>query len=162
MFRGVRVLFEIRFSSRILVTVLVSSDVTDPEAHLVTGVVGMAGEDRQGAVDLLGEYDAGKLMRQGQTAKGQKKVGALTCHGGPSIGGTDSEHEALSALIADAPNLRGELLRGVLLAAAIQQDGVGGGAAGLAVQPVENCCLGVEELGVAGDVPGSALDIVGE
>lgn len=37
----------------------------------------MAGKDGQGAVDLLGEYHARKLMWQGNSAQGKQKVGAL-------------------------------------------------------------------------------------
>jgi hypothetical protein len=128
----------------------------------VAGVVGVAGEDSQGAVDLFGEYDTCKLMWEGQTAEGKKKVGAVACGSGPPIGGTDSEHKALRASIANASDLCGKLFRGVLLTAAIQQNGIGRRAAWLAIQQVQDFCLGVEELGIAGDVPGSAFDIVGE
>jgi hypothetical protein len=37
------------------------------EQNLVPGVVGMSCQDGQGAVDLLGEYDPGELMRQGNS-----------------------------------------------------------------------------------------------
>jgi hypothetical protein len=125
-------------------------------------MVGVAGQDSQGAVDLFGEYDTSKLMWEGQTAERKEKIGALACCNGPPIGGTDSEHKALRAPIANAPDLPGKLFRGVLLAAAIQQNGIGRCAAWLAIQPVEDFCLGVEELGIAGDVPGSTFDIIGE
>ena len=128
----------------------------------VACVVWVAGEDCQGAVDLFSEHDAGKLMGQGQTAEGNKEVGALACSNRPPIGRTDSKHEALSPPIANASDLRGELLRGVLLAAAIEQNRIGQGTAWLARQPLEDFCLGIEELGIAGDVPGGAFDIVGE
>jgi hypothetical protein len=75
-------------------------------------------------------------MWEGQTAEGKKKVGAVACGSGPPIGGTDSEHKALRASIANASDLRGKLFRSVLLTAAIQQNGIGRRAAWLAIQPV--------------------------
>jgi hypothetical protein len=127
---------------------------------LVPGVVGVAGQDGEGAVDLLGQYDAGKLVRQGHAAKGKEKIGALACGRRPSAGGTDGEHKPLNALIANASDVRSELLGGVLLAAAIQQNGVGGGTTGLTVYPIEECGLGVEDLRVAGGVPGCPCNVV--
>jgi hypothetical protein len=112
----------------------------------VSGVVGMPGQDGQGAVDLFGQYNAGELVRQGHAAEGKEKVGALACGRGPSVGGTDGKYEALGALIANPPDVCGELLGGVLLAAAIQQDGIGWGATGLAIYPIKDGGLGVEEL----------------
>ncbi len=101
-------------------------------------------------------------MWQSHAAEGKEKVSALTGHSGPSVGRADGENEALGALIADAPDLRSELLRGELLAAAIQQNGIGRSAAGLTIQPIKERRLGLEELGVAGNVPGNALEIVSE
>jgi len=125
-------------------------------------VVGVARQDSQGAVDLLRKYNPGELVRQGHWTEGKEKVGALPCGGGPTVGGTDGEHQTLSALITDASNARREFLRGVLLTAAIQKNGIRWGAASLTVQPIKDRRLGLEELGVAGNVPGDALEIVGE
>jgi len=125
-------------------------------------VVGVARQDSQGAVDLLGKHNPGELVRQGHWTEGKEKVSALSCGWGPTIGGTDGEHQTLSALITDASNARREFLRGVLLTAAIQKNGIRWDAAGLTVQPIKDRRLGLEELGVAGNVPGHALEIVGE
>lgn len=125
-------------------------------------MVRVAGQDGQGAVDLLGKHNPGELVRQGHWTEGKEKIGAPPCGGRPTIGGTDGEYQALSALIADTSNVRCELLRAVLPAAAIQQDGMGRGAAGLAVQPIKDGRLGFEKLRVAGNVPGDALKIIGE
>jgi hypothetical protein len=122
----------------------------------------MPGEDRKGAVDLLGEYDAGKLMGQRQTAEGKKKVGSLARCSGPSIGGTDSEHETLNSLVTQATDLSGELLRGVLLASAVKQDCISRHAPRLPIQPIEDCHFGVEEQGLAWNVSGGTFDIVGK
>lgn len=120
----------------------------------------MVGEDRQGAVDLFGKYDAGKLMRQGQTAEGKKKVGALTCCGGPPIRRTDGEHEALNALIADTPDVRGKLLGGVLLAAAIEQNRVRWRAPPLAFKPIKEGRFGLEEVRFAGNISDDTGNVV--
>jgi hypothetical protein len=127
---------------------------------LVSGVVGVAGQDGEGSVDLLGQYDAGKLVRQGHAAEGKEKISALACGRGPPVGGTDGEHKPLSTLIADASDVRSELLGGVLLTPAIQQNGVGRGTAGLTVQPIEECSLGFEDLRVAGDVASCPCNVV--
>jgi hypothetical protein len=127
----------------------------------VPDVVRVAGEDRQGAVNLFCEYDARKLVWEGQTAKRQKEVGALACNSGPPIDWADGEHKALNAIIANAPNVRRKLLGGVLLAAAIEQNRISGNPAWLAIQPFEDRSLGVKELGIAGHVPRGAFNIVG-
>ena len=78
--------------------------------NLVAGVVGMSGQDGQGAVDLLGEYDASELMRQGNSTQGKEKVGALTSGSRPAVCGANSEYEALSAVVAKAAEPSCELL----------------------------------------------------
>ena len=76
----------------------------------------MAGKNGQGAVYLLGQDDPGELMRQGHPSKGKKQVGTLACGWRPPIRRSDGEHQALDALIADAAKVRGELIRGVVIA----------------------------------------------
>jgi hypothetical protein len=133
-----------------------------PDPNLMSRVVRVAGQDGQGAIDLFGKHNPGELVRQGHWTEGKEKVGSLSCGRGPTVGGTDGEHQTLSALITDASNARREFLRSVLLPAAIQQNGIRWGAADLTVQPIKDRRLGLEELGVAGNVPGHALKIVGE
>jgi len=122
----------------------------------------MAGQNGQGAVDLLGQHDSGELMRQSDLAERKKKIRALTCGRRPSVGGPDGEDEALSTLVTDASEVSGELLGGVLLAAAVEQNGVGRSAAGLAIQPLEHSGFRVEEVRVAGDIARDTLDIFRE
>src|SRR5258705_1375654 len=86
-------------------------------AILVARVVGVANENGQGAVYLLGQNDTGELMRQSHATKGKKQVGTLPRGRRPAIGRSDRQHEPLDTLIANAAELRGELLRGELLAA---------------------------------------------
>jgi hypothetical protein len=93
----------------------------------------VAGENRQGTVYLLGEDDACELMRQSHATKGKKQVGTLACGRRPPIRRSDGEHEALDALIPYAAEVCGELIRGVLLAAAIHKNGIRWSAARLAI-----------------------------
>jgi hypothetical protein len=131
-------------------------------ANLVAGVVGVAGENGKSTVNLLGQYNPGELMRQGDTPKGKKQVGALACCRRPPISRPDAEHQPLGTLVSDTAKVRGELLGAVLLAATIQQNGIGRGTAGLAVQPVEDGGLGLEELRVARDISGGPFYIVAQ
>jgi hypothetical protein len=70
----------------------------------------MSRQDGQGAVDLLGEYDPGELMRQGNSTQGKEKVGALASGSRPAICGADGEDETLGAVVAKAAELSSELL----------------------------------------------------
>lgn len=125
-------------------------------------MVGVSGEDGGGAVELLGEDDAGELVGEGEAAEGEEEVGALVGGGGPAVGGTDGEDEALGSVVAEAADAGSEVLGGELLAAAIEQDAEGADAAGLLVEPGEEGGLGIEDLGVAGDGAVGAGDVVGE
>jgi hypothetical protein len=127
---------------------------------LVTGVVGVAGEDGEGAVELLGEDDAGQLVGQGDESEREEEVGPGAGGGGPAVGWTDGEDEALGAVVAEAAEASGEVLGGELLAAAVEENGVGVGAAGLLLEPFEEGGFGVEGLGVAGDIAAGALDVI--
>ena len=82
--------------------------------------------------------------------------------GGPAVGGADGEDEALGAVVAETADAGSEVLGGELLAAAVEQDGVCAGAAGLLIEPFEEEGFGVEGLCVAGDIAGGALDVVGD
>ena len=121
----------------------------------------MSGEDGEGAVELLGEDYAGELMREGDWAEREDEVGAGAGCGGPSVGRTDGEDEALRAGVAKAAKVGGEFLGGELFAATVEEDEDRGGAGGLAVEPGEECGFGVVELGGAGDVAGGAGKVVG-
>jgi len=122
----------------------------------------VAGKNGEGAVYLLGQDYAGELMRQGHVPEGKEQIGALTCGRRPPIRRSDSEHQALDALITDAPEVRGELIRGVLLAATVEQYRIGWSPARLAIQPIEQARFGVEELSLTRNVSGRARYIVGE
>ena len=121
----------------------------------MAGVVGVSGEDGEGAVELLGEHDAGQLVGKGHGAEGEQQVGALACFRRPSVCGADGEVEMLRAAVALAPKPRGELLRGHLAAASIEQDELCGYAAGF-VERGDECGLGEELLLLDAGVVGEA------
>ena len=123
-------------------------------------MVRVACEDGEGSVNLLGQYNAGELMRQRHPPQRKKKVGPLACCSRPPISGPDGKHQTLYTVVANAPDVRCELLGGVLLTATIQQNGIGWDAPGLAVQPVKDGSLGVEELRVAGAIPATSASKV--
>jgi hypothetical protein len=129
---------------------------------LVAGVVGVAGEDGEGAVELLGEDYAGEFVGQGDESEREEEVGSGAGVGGPAVGGADGEDEALGALVAKTADAGGEGLGGKLLAASVEQDGVGAGSTGLLIEPFEEEGFGVEGLGVAGKIAAGALDVVGD
>ena len=60
------------------------------------------------------------------------------------------------------PDAGREVLGGELLAAAVEQDSVGGGAAGLLIEPFEEEGFGIEYLCVADDIAAGTLDVVGD
>jgi hypothetical protein len=122
----------------------------------------MVGEDGKGAVGLLGEDEAGELVGEGDATEGEEEVGAGVGLFAPAVGGPDGEEEALGALVAMAGERLGEVFGGELLAAAVEEDGDGGGATGLGGEEGEEFGLGVEELGVDGVEAGGALEEVGD
>jgi hypothetical protein len=128
----------------------------------MAGVVGVAGEDGEGSVELLGEDYAGEFVGQGDESEREEEVGAGSSVGGPAVGGADGEDEALGAFVAETADAGGEVFGRELLAAAVEEDGVGSGSTGLLIEPFEQEGFGVEGLGVAGDIAGGALDVVGD
>jgi hypothetical protein len=122
----------------------------------------VAGENGQRAVYLLGQNNTGELMGQSDATKGKKQVGTLACGRRPPIRRSDGKHQALNTLVTYAAEVRGELIRGVLLAATVEQYRMGRSATGLAIQPIEQGRFGVEELGLTRDVSGRTRYIVGE
>ena len=101
-------------------------------------------------------------MGQGDESEGEEEVGAGAGVGGPAVGGADGEDEALGAVVAEPAEAGGEVLGGELLSAAVEQNGVGAGAAGLLIKPFEEEGFGVEGLCVAGDIAAGALDVIGD
>src|SRR5260370_2936642 len=91
------------------------------DTNLVAGVVRMAGENGEGTVHLLSQYDASELMRQGHATKRKKQIGTLACRRRPPIRRSDAKHQALDSLIADAAEVRRQRVSGVLMDTTIQK-----------------------------------------
>ena len=81
---------------------------------------------------------------------------------GPAVSRADGEENLLGAGVAQLAEVGGEGFGGELLAGAVQQDDVDGGACGVFLREVEEVRLGGEEARLAGIVTGDALDVVGE
>lgn len=118
-------------------------------ARSVAGVVGVVGEDGGGAVELLGDDEAGEGVCEGQGAEGEQELGAWAGGGGPTVCRADGEEDVLDAVVAAGDEPGGEGFGGEGAAATIEQDEKDGGAAGLAVEPSEQSRLGFESLGLA-------------
>lgn len=126
----------------------------------MAGVVGVTGEDGEGAVDLFGEDGAGEFVGQGDEAEREDKAGVAAGGVGPSVVGPDGEDYRLRAGVAETAEVSGEVLGGELLAAAVEEDEDRGGAGGLAVEPGEEGGLGVVGLGFTGYITGGASEVV--
>ena len=120
----------------------------------------VAGEDGEGAVELLGKDDTGEFVGQGDESEREEEVGAGAGVGGPAVRRADGEDEPLGAVVAETADAGGEGLGGELLAAAVEQDGVGAGAGWLLLERFEQEGFGVEGLGVAGKIATGALDVI--
>jgi len=57
----------------------------------------MAGEDGEGAIDLLGQNDAGEFVGESHRTKREERVGAEASGRRPSVGRSDGEDERLDA-----------------------------------------------------------------
>ena len=89
-------------------------------------------------------------MGEGDAAEGEEEVGLLAGGGGPSVGWAYGEEEALGSLVAEGGEAGGEFFGGELLAAAIEEDGVGADSSGSLLEGLEEGGFGVESLGIAG------------
>jgi len=87
-------------------------------------MVGAAGEDRDGAVDLFGEHDADQGMGPGLDAEGEGLVGSGEDVGGEAVGAADHQDELAHAVVAQAGDAGGEGARGVRLAVLVATDDV--------------------------------------
>src|SRR5271154_6772899 len=85
-------------------------------------MVGMSGQDREGAINLLQQHDSHKLMGPGRGAEGEAEVGALAQHLAEAIGAADGEENGSAAGIVPGPQPAGEGLTGHTVAAPVQGD----------------------------------------
>src|SRR5438132_3817645 len=92
--------------------------------------IGAAGENGKGAIKLLGERDAGELVRKGHRAERKFVVGALREVVGEAVGVAAEEDEFARAAIAEFAKPFGEGVRIQVLPCGIKKDD-GGDAIGV-------------------------------
>lgn len=97
----------------------------------------MVVEDGERSVGLFGEDDSGQFVGQGDAPEGEEEVGVLAGGGGPTVGWAYGEEEALGSLVAEGGEAGGEVFGGELLAAAIEEDGVGADSSGGLLEGLE-------------------------
>jgi hypothetical protein len=73
-------------------------------ADLMAAVVGVALEEGEGAVNLLGGDDQGELVRQRDAPEGDESVTFASRGVGPAVGWADGEHKQLFAIDARLRN----------------------------------------------------------
>jgi hypothetical protein len=131
-------------------------------------MVGRPRQDRNRAVDLLGQHHAHQGVGPGLDAEGQGLVGAGQHLGRQAVRATDHQDQAAHAVVAQAGDAGGEGARGVGLAVLVAGDDVGvfqmleqqpalGGLAGLPAFQLDDLD-GPEAERAAGC--GGALDVV--
>lgn len=96
-------------------------------AGLAAAVVGRSREDRGGAVELLGEHDAGEHVRPDHAPEGEPAVGAVAKGRVESVGAADREGEVAAAGVGGAAEKRGEARRVEGVAAFVEGDEEGAG-----------------------------------
>src|ERR1700719_1019372 len=84
--------------------------------------IGVTGEDREGAIDLLGEDDAREFVRHRKRGEGDFLFGAGAEVGWEAFGVAADEDEFAGAAVAEVTEPFCELLRGELLAGGVEQD----------------------------------------
>src|SRR5262245_4677661 len=110
-------------------------------------MVGMAGQDGDGAIDLLQEHDPRQLMGPSCGAEGETEIGLLAEVRRHSVGAADEEGRRWPPLIAPALQLLAERRRSEIVAALIERD-PGGGVGNELRQ--RDSLLGLAPLGFAG------------
>ena len=126
-------------------------------------VVRMARENCTCAIDLLGQDQAGELVREGHRSQREKVAAAFGLSSRvirPAICRTDGEHNMLRSFSSPRTQQVRESLGAYLPAACVQQQDRWCGAALLAANPIKKRSLGAEGLGSAMRNPGAALQIV--
>jgi len=88
--------------------------------------VGAAGEDGEGALELLGEHDAGEFVRKGDAAEGKFLVGALAEVIREAFGVAAEEDEFAGAAIANFAEPFGEGVRIEIFPGGVEKNNRGG------------------------------------
>ena len=119
------------------------------------GVVGMAVQDGERAVNLLEEYDARKFVDQRHFTQGDVGGGGFAGGVGKAVGRAHRKDEGLGVAVSVVFEEMGEFLGGELAAAGVQQnDGVGRTGGGFLAELEQSGFVGEREpldVGVARD-----------
>lgn len=97
----------------------------------------MAGEDSEGAIDLLRQHHPCEFVRQCNSAKGEKHLRPFTRCGRPPICRTNGQHNPLLTFIAQPCQHLGELFRRERFATGVEQDNVGACPSFASIGPTE-------------------------
>lgn len=128
-------------------------------------VVGVAGEDGGGTVNLLSQDEARDGVCEGERAEREKQVGSLAGRGRPSAGGADRKDDVLRSAIALRAQPGGKAFRGELTPATVEQDGdcrrASGTAARWVREPFEECFFRAEGLSLCRGQDGAAGEELG-
>src|ERR1043165_5924031 len=93
--------------------------------QLLAAVIGMPGQDADGAVDLLQQHHANQLMRPGRRAKRKLQAGLVAQRGREPIVAADDEDRGRPAVVAPAAEPAGERRAVEAFAALVEDDGDG-------------------------------------
>jgi hypothetical protein len=121
--------------------------------------VGAAGENGEGAVELLGEHDTGELVRERHCAKRELLAGTLAESFGKAVGVAAEENELACAAIAVLGEPFGQSVRIEILSGGVEKDD-GGGAVSL--QAFDRGSFVADFIDFDGQVAANALDVVVE
>ena len=109
----------------------------------------MAGQNRIGAVDLLGHHQPREGVSQRHRPQREQQLRPRPCRLRPAVGRPDGEDNLLRPLVPPRAQPRGKGFRAHLPPAAVQQHGHGGRAPLLPFQPIQQRLLGAEGLRLA-------------
>ncbi len=104
-------------------------------------VVWVPGKDCSGTVNLLGKNQSGQGVCHGHWPKRKKQLCTLPGRRGPAVRGTDSKNKVLRALVSAFAHPGREGLGSHLTAAAVKEDGNGGGSTLKLLNPREQRLL---------------------
>jgi len=120
----------------------------------------MAGEDGEGAVELLGEDDAGEFVRHGERGERKFHVRLIAEVVRKTFGVPAEENNFLGAAVAEVTEPASKLRGGELFAGGVEEDEGGGG---VDFEIAERGGRGVAELsGIHGAIVADAEEIVVE
>ena len=92
----------------------------EPDRGSLGSVIGVPEQDRLGAIDLLGQQDAGQQMRPGHGSQGEDEGRTVDQAAVEPVGAANGESEIGNAVIAPARQTFGEVLAGESFAGGIE------------------------------------------